>query len=74
MRNQYVDDNIREIQDLYKDKEQKKESNKGRVEDEEVILIKPYEISKFSSSTMTLSFINDEVHEIHPLTYTNDII
>jgi len=40
--NQYVDDNIWEIQELYKNEEQEKESNKGRVEDEEVILIKPY--------------------------------
>ena len=72
--NQYVDDNIREIQNLYKDREQKKESNKGRVENEEVILIKPYEVSKSTSSTMTLSFINDEVHEIHLLPYINEII
>ena len=72
--NQYVDDNIREIQNLYKDREQKKESNKGRVEDKEVILIKPYEVSESASSTMTSSFINDEIHEIHLLPYTNEII
>ena len=72
--NQYVDDNIREIQNLYKDREQKKESNKGRVEDEEIILIKPYEISESASSTMTSSFINDKVHKIHLLPYTNEII
>ncbi len=30
--NQYVDDNIQKIQELYKNKEQGKESNKGRVE------------------------------------------
>ena len=40
--NQYVDDNIWEIQELYKNEEQEKESNEGRVEDKEVILIKPY--------------------------------
>ena len=39
--NQYVDNNIKEIQELYKDMEQKKESRKGRVKDKEVILIKP---------------------------------
>ena len=47
--NQYVDDNIQKIQELYKDKEQKRESNKGRVKEEEVILIKPYEVSKSAS-------------------------
>jgi len=48
--NQYIDDNIKEIQELYKDREQTKNINQGQVEDKEVILIKPYEIS-FSSST-----------------------
>jgi len=51
-RNQYVNDNIREIQDLYKDRKQKKESNKWRVEDKEVILIKPYKVFKSTSSMM----------------------
>jgi len=41
---------------------QKKESRKERVEDEEVILIKPYEVS--SSSTMKSSFIDDEVNNL----------
>jgi len=44
---------------LYADKEQK-EKNKGKVEDEEVILIKPYEVSK-SSSTKSSSFVDKEV-------------
>jgi len=39
-----MEDNIWEIQDLYKDKEYKIESKKGRVE-EEVILIRPYELT-----------------------------
>jgi len=69
-----MDNNIKEIQDLYKDREQKKESNEGRVEDEEVILIKLYEVSESASSTTTSSFINDEVYEIHPLLYSNKII
>jgi len=47
--NAYVDSNIQEIQELYKDKEVKKEE--GRVENEEVILIKPYEVSELTSST-----------------------
>ena len=61
--NQYVDDNIKEIQELYKDMEQKKESREGRVEDEEVILIKLYEVSS-SSSTTKSSFIDDEVNNL----------
>jgi len=48
--NQYVDKNIREIQDLYRDKEQKR-SEERKEEDEEVILIKPYEISTNTSKT-----------------------
>ena len=55
--NQYVDDNIWEIQELYKNEEQEKKSNKERVEDEEVILIKPYEVSESN-------FINDKVENL----------
>ena len=47
--NSYVDVNIREIQELYMDEEAKREE--GRIEDEEVILIKPYEVS----SSMSIS-------------------
>ena len=61
--NQYMDDNIKEIQELYKNMEQKKESREGRVEDKEVILIKPYEVSSLSS-TMKLSFIDNEVNNL----------
>ena len=61
--NQYVNDNIWKIQELYKDMEQKKESKKERVEDEEVILIKLYKVSK-STSSMKSSFIDDEVDNL----------
>ena len=60
--NQYVDDNIKKIQELYKDRDQIKNTNQGQVKDKEVIPIKPYEIS-FSSSTK-LSFIDDEVDNL----------
>ena len=60
--NQYVDDNIKKIQELYKDRDQTKNTNQGQVKDKEVIPIKPYEIS-FSSSTK-LSFIDDEVDNL----------
>jgi len=41
--NQYVDNNIQKIQELYKNRKQKKEDRK--VKDKEVILIEPYEVS-----------------------------
>ena len=41
--NKYVDDNIEEIQELYKDEEQNKELKEKGVQDKEVLLFKPYE-------------------------------
>ena len=58
-----MDDNIWEIQKLYKNEEQGKKSNKGRVEDEEVILIKPYKVLE-STSSLESSFINNEVENL----------
>ena len=61
--NSYVDENIREIQELYMDEEAKEE--KGRVDDKEVILIKPYEVSSSTSiSTHSTSFIKDEIENL----------
>ena len=57
-----MDDNIWEIQELYIDKETKKEE--GKVEDEEVILIKPYEVFMMTSSSLKTSFITDEVKNL----------
>jgi len=59
--NDYVEENIREIQELYIKEENGKE--KGKVKDEEVILIKPYEVSTTTSSSST-SFIMDEVENL----------
>jgi len=47
---------------LYADEEQK-EKNKEEVEDEEVILIKPYEVLE-SSSTKSSSFVDEEVDNL----------
>jgi len=58
--NKYVNEKFQEIQDLYKVNEDKKE---GRVEDEEVILIKPYKVDELISTTKS-SFINDEVENL----------
>ena len=61
--NVYVEDNIREIQELFKEEESKKEG--GHIEKEEVILAKPYEVSKFSLlTTSTMSFITDKVENL----------
>jgi len=60
--NQYVDENIWEIQELYADEEQK-EKDKGKVEDEEVILIKLYKVSE-SSSTKSSNFVDEEVNNL----------
>ena len=46
--NKYIDENIQEIQDLYKENKDKK---KGRVKDKEVILIKPYKVDELVSTT-----------------------
>ena len=60
-KNVYVDNNIREIQDLYKEEEVKREEE--RIEDKEVILIKPYEVSEtaLTLSSAQTSFIMNEV-------------
>jgi len=61
--NSYVDTNIREIQELYVNEGARREE--GRVEDEEVILIKPYEISSSTSiSTHSTSFIEEEIENL----------
>ena len=60
--NKYVNNNIWEIQELYIDEEMKKEE--GKVEDEEVRLIKPYEVSTTMSSSSQTSFIMDEVENL----------
>jgi len=60
--NQYVDENIREIQDLYIE-EEIQDKGKRRVEEKEVILIKPYKTAE-STSTKSLSFIDEEIDNL----------
>jgi len=60
--NRYVEENIREIQKLYIEEENREE--KGVIEDEEVILVKPYEVSTTTSSSSSTSFIMDEVKNL----------
>ena len=59
--NDYIEENIQEIQELYIKEENREE--KGKVEDKEVILIKPYEVSTTTLSSST-SFITDEVKHL----------
>jgi len=54
--NSYMDSNIKKIQELYM-KEEKKEE-KGTVENKEVILVCPYEVSSMTS------FITDEIENL----------
>ena len=60
--NKYVDDNIQEIQELYVE-EEKKEEKRG-VESEEVILIRPYEVSSTTMSSSRTSFITNKVENL----------
>jgi len=59
-----MDDNFQEIQELYKDGEQKKELNGEKVEDKEVILIKSYKESTITSKTTESSFIHEEIKNL----------
>ena len=60
--NKYVDNNIKEIQELYMAEEAKNE-DKGTIENEEVILVQPYKASMTTSSSTT-SFIMDKVENL----------
>ena len=60
--NRYIKENIQEIQDLYIE-EEVQGKGKGRVEEEEVILIKPYEVSE-SIVTKSSSFINEKIDNL----------
>jgi len=59
--NDYMDSNIKEIQELYMEEERKED--KGTIKDEEVILVQPYEVST-TTSFSTTSFITDEVENL----------
>ena len=62
--NKYMDDNIKEIQEIYMEEEQEKRET---IENEEVILIWPYEVSLSTTSTSltsSISFISNEVENL----------
>jgi len=56
--NSYMDSNIKEIQELYMEEE------KGTVENEEVILVRPYEVLSTTLSSSTTSFIADKIKNL----------
>jgi len=60
--NDYMDSNIKEIQELYIEEEKKKE--KGMIENNEVILVCPYEVSSTTTSLSRTSFITDEIKNL----------
>ena len=60
--NDYVDTNIKKIQELYMAEEAKKE-DKRTIENDKVILVQPYEVSTTTSSSTT-SFITDKVENL----------
>ena len=62
-RNKYVDDNIEEIQELYKDDEQRKDLKGKERQDEEVLLFKLYEESTHLDNTKS-SFIQDKINNL----------
>ena len=61
-RNRYVKENIQEIQDLYIE-EEPQDKDKGKVEEEEVILIKLYKVSE-SILTKSSSFIDEKINNL----------
>jgi len=57
--NDYMDSNIKEIQELYIEEEKKED--KETIENEEVILVHPYEVSSTTTSSSRTSFITDKI-------------
>ena len=60
--NEYVDSNIKEIQELYMEEE--KREDKVTIENEEVILVWPYEVSSTTTPSSKTSFITDKVKNL----------
>ena len=57
--NKYVEENIKEIQELYRNEE--RNQAKEMVENEEVILVQPYQVESTTTSSSSASFISDEI-------------
>ena len=59
--NKYVEDNIKEIQELYTNKEKQAQ---GTIENEEVILVWPYQVESTTTSSSSTSFISDKINNL----------
>ena len=57
-----MEDNIKEIQELYTNEEIN--SAKGMVENEEVILVQPYQVDSTTTSSFSSSFISNEIDNL----------
>ena len=60
--NSYMNNNIKEIQELYMEEEKREE--KGTVENEEVIFVCPYKVSSTTLLSSTTSFITNEIENL----------
>ena len=60
--NKYVEDNIKEIQELYMNEEIKQAQ--GTIENKEVILVQPYQVESTTTSSSSTSFISDEINNL----------
>jgi len=60
--NKYMEDNIKEIQELYTNEEIN--PVKGMVKNEEVILVRPYQVDLTTMSSSSSSFISDEIDNL----------
>ena len=60
--NKYVEDNIKEIQELYTNEEINQAQ--GTIENEKVILVRPYQVNSTTTSSSMLSFISDEINNL----------
>ena len=60
--NKYMEDNIKEIQELYTNEEINQA--KGTVKNEEVILVRPYQVDSTTMSSFSSSFISDEIDNL----------
>jgi len=68
--NKYAERHIKEIQDIYKQKDieiKEQEPSKGeqRVQDEEDLLCKPYEVNLSKPKTLEPKFIQDEIDNLN---------
>ena len=59
--NKYVEDNIKEIQELYTNE---KKQAQGMIENEEVILIRPYKVESTTTSSSSTSFISNKINNL----------